>query len=1202
MIIWFKCDPSQGDWTTCPVAFNSSLTSKNGRVSLLESDIRKKNCSIRINNFIDSDSGSYQLRVEGSGPGDEYVYRVAKTTLSSTALKQKPTLVVPPLTEGQQTTLTCTAPGLCSGSPPNITWSWRRGGEEDFTITGNITGFHTENLTNFTQRHSSTLTFHPSAEHHDTSITCKISFTGDTTTEETVTLNVTSIMKECGDHCGAVPWAVAAASLSVNVLCLVSMWLLWNKSKKVKPNQEDRTYMSLQKMDTSPEYDVIIQNKHGKVRTARTVGPRLSEQISLSIQWLMKSHSDSTTLCGQNNTLATSELPVRPLLVGGAVEWSGAGMVEPGSASSTFSALSKSAERSNKTKMVNSLVSAAIMMSLEQGRRQVERKCLFAEIGSDITVLRMSARTHFLLQHCGKNNTTMQKVHEKPLRLHHPLWPEHHTCNFRVAGPAPASGRSCGVEWSWHGGAGVCFQHIFCMFLMVSRLDTENLDWGEGSLGLKLLPPHYSILDQWRKMKTLLVLSDVTSRWGPFCGGSECLCSASDRVLQTPTSPRFSSSFTGCQSTSVSKAAERSNKTKMVNSLVSAAIMMSLEQGRRQVTDEKPTANEARGGTEGFSHQIRMFVLIWVTLFMSVRGSDADPAQPNGMREHCRHHGYCVSLNDGVVTAEAGLCVEIPCSFTSLFDPEMIISFKCDPSQGDWMKCPVAFNSSLTSKNGRVSLLESDISKKNCSIRINNLIDSDSGSYLLRVEGRGPGHKYTYTVAKTTLSLTALKQKPTLVVPPLTEGQQTTLTCTAPGLCSGSPPNITWSWRGEEEEDFTITGNITGFHTENLTDFIQRHSSTLTFNPSAEHHDTSITCKTSFTGDTATEETVTLSVTYLKKVIISGNPKVKEGETLNLTCSVDSFPPSDITWTKSGRHRHLKKQDYKRSQQDRRGIGLFSISNVTAEQAGLYVCTAEHRSNTTRKRVNVTVIYKRSLQITGNPSIIKGEDLNLTCSIESFPPSLIKWTKHSENKVYVQTDSGSASLLIPNVTREDSGRYICTAEHLDEKVSVDADVTVTWFSKILKGSGCVLQSEVLTCVCASEGFPLPTIRWSLLKNHTEYSVTTKVSNHTVNSSITISHHGNISVECFSSNGVGGATENLTITDNSPDEGKGDPGGSVPWAVAAASLSVNVLCLICMLLLWNKNKKVKPNQEDRTYMSLQKVDTSPEYDVIVHQQL
>uniref|UniRef100_A0A1A8CJY0 Ig-like domain-containing protein n=2 Tax=Nothobranchius kadleci TaxID=1051664 RepID=A0A1A8CJY0_NOTKA len=267
-LVWYKCESSKSRCGESDIILHTNNENKvqsgfRGRVSLLEPRLHHGNCSIIISDLQESDSGSYQLRVEGRGPGEKYTYTVAKTNLSLTGLKQKPALMVPPLTEGQQTTLTCTAPGLCPGSPPNITWSWRRGGEEDFTITGNITGFHTENLTDFTQRHSSTLTFNPSAEHHGTNITCKISFTGDTTTEETMTLNVTSIMKECGDHCGTVPWAVAAASLSVNVLCLVSMWLLWNKSKKVKPNQEDRTYMSLQKMDTSPEYDVIIQNKHG---------------------------------------------------------------------------------------------------------------------------------------------------------------------------------------------------------------------------------------------------------------------------------------------------------------------------------------------------------------------------------------------------------------------------------------------------------------------------------------------------------------------------------------------------------------------------------------------------------------------------------------------------------------------------------------------------------------------------------------------------------------------------------------------------------------------------------------------------------------------------------------------------------------------------------------------------------------------------
>uniref|UniRef100_A0A8C6LXW6 Ig-like domain-containing protein n=1 Tax=Nothobranchius furzeri TaxID=105023 RepID=A0A8C6LXW6_NOTFU len=244
--------------------------------------------------------------------------------------------------------------------------------------------------------------------------------------------------------------------------------------------------------------------------------------------------------------------------------------------------------------------------------------------------------------------------------------------------------------------------------------------------------------------------------------------------------------------------------------------------------------------------------------------------------------GYCVTLNDGVVTAEAGLCAVIPCSFKSAFTSSKIIWYKCEA-----LKCEDSDGVFASKESeGRVSLLESAISKKNCSIRINNLIASDSGSYQLRVEGCGPGEKYTYTVAKTNLSLTGLKQKPTLVVPPLTEGQQTTLTCTAPGLCSGSPPNITWR-------------NITGFHTENLTDFTQRHSSTLTFHPSAEHHDTSITCKISFTGDTTTEETLILNVTcehnqlyvYLSNYICFYVLTCVSKQTLTLSVPLMSFTP-----------------------------------------------------------------------------------------------------------------------------------------------------------------------------------------------------------------------------------------------------------------------------------------------------------------------
>ena len=86
------------------------------------------------------------------------------------------------------------------------------------------------------------------------------------------------------------------------------------------------------------------------------------------------------------------------------------------------------------------------------------------------------------------------------------------------------------------------------------------------------------------------------------------------------------------------------------------------------------------------------------------------------------------------------------------------------------------------------------------------------------------------------------------------------------------------------------------------------------------------------------------------------------------------------------------------------------------------------------------------------------------------------------------------------------------------------------FSQILKGSGCVLKAEILTCVCISQGSPLPTIKWPLLKDFTEYSAITTVSYHTVNSSVTLNlkHHDNITVECISSNENGEAKENLII--------------------------------------------------------------------------
>lgn len=67
-------------------------------------------------------------------------------------------------------------------------------------------------------------------------------------------------------------------------------------------------------------------------------------------------------------------------------------------------------------------------------------------------------------------------------------------------------------------------------------------------------------------------------------------------------------------------------------------------------------------------------------------------------------------------------------------------------------------------------------------------------------------------------------------------------------------------------------------------------------------------------------------------------------------------------------------------------------------------------------------------EISGETSLLEGDALNLTCTADSFPPPVIKWTKQGINTT-LSTETGPA-LIIYNVTVEDSGQYSCAVTHL----------------------------------------------------------------------------------------------------------------------------------------------------------------------------
>ncbi|XP_038833333.1 sialic acid-binding Ig-like lectin 5 [Salvelinus namaycush] len=346
------------------------------------------------------------------------------------------------------------------------------------------------------------------------------------------------------------------------------------------------------------------------------------------------------------------------------------------------------------------------------------------------------------------------------------------------------------------------------------------------------------------------------------------------------------------------------------------------------------------------------------------------------------------------------------------------------------------------------------------------------------------------------ITVTALIQKPSVLTPPLTEGEPATLTCTAPGICSGTPPNITWTWRGTGDNITELRDNTAIQIREDLTSVTTTHFSMLTFTPSAEHHNMMVKCQKLF------------ALKDVKDPQITGNEMVKEDGTLDLTCSVNSYPPSDITWSKNG----------------------------------------------------------------------------TSAPLQNF----------TEN----------AALTISNVTREHAGEYVCTVQHLNRTLTASIVVTVMYLPVILPGSGCVDQAEVMTCVCVSQGVPLPLIEWPLLELNTERcSPTTSVLGSSVNSTISlpVRNHNNITVECVSRNVVGVVREKLYVYQNKSQEKQREEWEGIiamlsdlkliTAFVIGAALSATICCIfLCLKGKCKRQKERIPKDSDSKspFMNLEMV--------------
>ncbi|NWJ06154.1 PPN protein, partial [Crypturellus undulatus] len=192
--------------------------------------------------------------------------------------------------------------------------------------------------------------------------------------------------------------------------------------------------------------------------------------------------------------------------------------------------------------------------------------------------------------------------------------------------------------------------------------------------------------------------------------------------------------------------------------------------------------------------------------------------------------------------------------------------------------------------------------------------------------------------------------------------------------------------------------------------------------------------------------------------------EARVGERLRLPCAVGAAPGRAMQWRKDGRPlsspRHRQQPD-----------GALLISRVSAEDTGLFTCTASSGHDQQQRQVLLRALGE--LRITGLlPSITvsEGETALLHCTVTGGDVT-IRW---SRNGVPLRADghhiqlAQDGSLTISNVREADEGAYTCSAYSRSSSVSASTDVKVARsrpspVNDVEGSSECVDQPHLANC-------------------------------------------------------------------------------------------------------------------------------------------
>uniref|UniRef100_A0A8C0IJU8 Ig-like domain-containing protein n=1 Tax=Chelonoidis abingdonii TaxID=106734 RepID=A0A8C0IJU8_CHEAB len=309
------------------------------------------------------------------------------------------------------------------------------------------------------------------------------------------------------------------------------------------------------------------------------------------------------------------------------------------------------------------------------------------------------------------------------------------------------------------------------------------------------------------------------------------------------------------------------------------------------------------------------------------------------------------------VSVQEGLCVLIPCTFTYSASsntysswPQLYRYWYKDQASVVWNP-PVASSESSREVSqetrGRFQLAKNP-AHGDCSLQISDARRTDAGKYFFRFK------KGTLICSHLILSsphVSELTEEPEIQISPadglpgtLLAGEPVTVTCTAPGRCSGPPPRVTWTgpFRNTAQDVSTQLANGSW-----------AYSSALSFTPGPGDHGKELVCTISYRPPwgPSTRRTVQLHVVWPAPLGTEGDVvslETQEDDSLSLSCDAGSRPEATLSWARMNRSLSPGQE----------GTRRLELPNLRIGDAGEYRCWAKNSYGSASRALRVHVQSK----------------------------------------------------------------------------------------------------------------------------------------------------------------------------------------------------------------------------------------------------